>query len=322
MKKKVYIQQMLGQFPDDWTYAAWQGAQHKGYEIIFFEDNPKENEIDRIPKNQFVIGWIDNTIKYLNQSGIKVPTALNIPAELNTYEFTKRNCDTTSIWDLKNKTDKYQWPLFIKPLVIKKFASGVLKNPKDIKIILNDAEDGDGVAISTVIDMKSEYRCFVQNGKLIGIQWYAGDFKLFPDVSRIEKMIKAYTKAPVAYTLDVAVVNHNDFDPSNTVIIECNDAWSICNYGLVSNLYFDMLEARWAEMVKDKVESEFPHVQLLPHEESLPKVTNEHDKILQGFEELLKNYEEKLVNSPGAFYEGLVKNTKEAIERYKSEHKI
>ena len=91
--------------------------------------------MDSIPSNQFVVGWIDNTIKYFKKNGIQVPETLNIPQQLNYKHFTGRFYKETLVGDLKNAPERYPWPLFIKPKVIKKFASGVLKNPKDIKII-------------------------------------------------------------------------------------------------------------------------------------------------------------------------------------------
>ena len=60
--------------------------------------------------------------------------------------------------------------------------------------------------------------------KLVGLQNYSGDFKLFPNVSTIDKMIDAYKSAPIAYTLDVGI------DEYNTFVIECHRFISVGLY--------------------------------------------------------------------------------------------
>lgn len=304
---------MNGELPDDWTFCAFKGAQHKGYKIVFFEDG----EVDSIPSNQFVVGWIDNTIQYFEQNGIEVPEALNIPNQLNYKHFTGRFYKQVRAGELKNNPKKYQWPLFIKPKVIKKFASGVLSKPDSIKVILNDAADDDIAIISEVIPMDSEWRCFVMEGKLVGMQWYAGDFTLFPDVDSINSMIIAYTEAPIAYTLDVAVVQETSngiIMDETTLLVECNDAWSICNYGLVPEIYIEMLEKRWEQIFK-----KYPHVKLSIKE----TIDNNYYDTLFSMQRMLKRYEDKLTENPDSvYYSGLIENTKEAIEQFKKTKEI
>lgn len=244
--KKIYIQKELGEFADDWTHCAFKGAQSKGYKIIFFED------INEVPKgNHLVIAWIDNTISFFEKNGIKVPEALNIPLQLHkpTQFLGGRVVTETTARYLKEYPERFTWPLFIKPKIIKKFASGVLSKPDSIRVILNDAADNDICIVSKVIDMASEWRAFVIDGEMVGLQWYSGDFKIFPNVRKIQEMIDAYTDSPIAYTLDVAVVC--EIESQNTVLVECNDAWAICNYGLTPEIYIKMLEKRWAEIFKN-----------------------------------------------------------------------
>lgn len=85
--------------------------------------------------------------------------------------------------------------------------------------------------ISSLIDIKSEYRCFVYNEELVGIQFYSGDFKVYPDVCEIQKMVRDYchnseAKAPQAFTLDVAVTNGGE-----TAVIEVHNFFSCGTYG-------------------------------------------------------------------------------------------
>ena len=75
-----------------------------------------------------------------------------------------------------------------------------------------------------MIDIDSEWRVFVFNQTLYGIQNYSGDFTMFPDVKLIKEMIKNYNNNG-AYTLDIGINNDGTF------IIECHDFFSCGLYG-------------------------------------------------------------------------------------------
>lgn len=77
-----------------------------------------------------------------------------------------------------------------------------------------------------MVDIKSEWRAFVYKGELLDVRNYSGDFRIFPDISIIEEMIKDYKNSPKAYTLDVAVD-----DKENTVLIEIHQFFSCGLYG-------------------------------------------------------------------------------------------
>jgi hypothetical protein len=87
-----------------------------------------------------------------------------------------------------------------------------------------------------------------------------------------------------------------------------------------------MLEKRWNQIFKEHKKNTFSH-QILPHEESWPKVkndsTNSYFDTLFSFERMLNRYQEELDKKPESlYYQGLVKNTKEAIEKLKAERKV
>jgi hypothetical protein len=78
--------------------------------------------------------------------------------------------------------------------------------------------------ISEIIDIESEYRCFVFRNKLVGINYYTGDFKIFPDISVIETMISVYNYS-FPYTLDVGIAD------GKTFVLEIHDFFSCGLYG-------------------------------------------------------------------------------------------
>lgn len=83
-----------------------------------------------------------------------------------------------------------------------------------------------------------------------GIQWYAGDFKIFPDIAIIENMIKSYKSANVSYTLDVGVMNYGNSSLTTTTLIEVNDMWAIGSYGFDGKKYVRMTIDRFQEIAK------------------------------------------------------------------------
>ena len=243
---KAYIQKIDKDFTDDWMFSAYLGCKQLGMDVIFFE------EIEEVPKNQFVVCFIEDTIKYLELAGIEIPIPLNIPEELMKY--TNREINTANLQDIISQPELFIFPIFIKPYAkLKAFSSGVLSKPTGLSLIFSDVKDKNQLAqISSVVPMLSEYRCFIKNKRIIGIRHYSGDFKLFPNIDQIEKMVVDYVSSPIAYTLDVAISTH-EVGPiyyHKTILVECNDGWSVANYGLDGETYVNFLLARWKELTK------------------------------------------------------------------------
>jgi len=93
--------------------------------------------------------------------------------------------------------------------------------------------------ISDIIDIDSEWRTFVYDGKMVGLQNYSGRFDIFPDVDKINTMIKTYTTQPIAYTLDVAISG------GETAIIEVHDFFSCGLYGFSDHRVLPFMFSRW-----------------------------------------------------------------------------
>ena len=214
---KVYIRASDGVYPDnDWLISAYLGFKERGFKIILFQD------AEEIPfsKDNIAVDWIEDTYKYFEKNGISVRKSLNIPEELK----------------------KFRKVEFMK---MKDFLSGVVKNNSNKKLLFIDVYPEESFMISEVIDIVSEYRCYILRGEIIGIYNYLGNIFKFPDPNSICDFLDAYKSAPIAYSLDVAVTSANE-----TIFLECNDAWSLGNYGLDAQKYSKMLEARWKEIME------------------------------------------------------------------------
>ena len=224
-------------FIGDYAYSAFEGFDAKReYPIKFFED------IMEVPvkKTNVVIACIEDTVKYFDMLGINYPPPLNIPEELR--EFTMRKYGVMTMGEFKKETTL---PIFVKPHDrLKHFPAGVITKQSSRETFFNDIDNDFKVLVSEVLDIVSEYRGFVRRGKLVGLKHYIGDFDVFPDVSKIYQAIDHYKSAPVGYTIDFGVTSDNE-----TVLIECNDGFSIGSYGLDSEIYKGILMDRWIQLV-------------------------------------------------------------------------
>lgn len=180
---------------------------------------------------EFVFAFID---KYVKFGGSNEIYPLNVPFSLKPY--AKRFISDEELVD--DRTEIYhEW-------VNRVGRDGkiFIKSDEKIKSVYNDIYTVDKLfdiynlpngryQISTLVDIKSEFRCFVYKKQLLGIQYYSGDFMTFPDVTTILEMVDTYCNtigfdATQAFTLDVAVTNTGE-----TIVIEVHDFFSCGLYG-------------------------------------------------------------------------------------------
>jgi hypothetical protein len=166
--------------------------------------------------NDFLMHFYNHTLK-----------PINVPEEL--FSYTNRH-----IFNGTEKNLKGHGKSFVKSNdKIKKFA----------EIVEDNYELPTGnYQISEVISIDSEWRAFVYEGKLVGLQNYTGEFTVFPNVDAIKSMISAFEKsgeAPVAYTLDVGV---NDY---HTFVIEAHDFFSCGLYGFANHAKLPIMLNKW-----------------------------------------------------------------------------
>ena len=240
MKVYIYKPDKSG-FQDDWLFAADMGFKQLGAKIIYFDDI---NSIPYAPDN-IVVAYVEGTRDYFDLHKIKYPKPLNIPEELKKFRYRLgKNMTFGEAKILPNEK------IFIKPVSkVKQFSSGIIKVSSLNSLI--DISNEELVYIGEVVEMQSEYRCFVNKGEIVGIKHYQGDFSIFPNFDHILMMIEEYKSAPIAYSLDVALQTHKSYNEGIvTSVIECNDFWSIGNYGLDPLIYAKMLRDRWFELTK------------------------------------------------------------------------
>lgn len=237
MESTVYIQS-LNNFPlADWGVYALLGFRSRGSNVAFYET------IQEVPLNRYslVVGGIEDTTWWFKQMGIQIPATMTMPTQIQKY--ARRAIDLMSLGEALEKTD---YPYFVKPYAkLKEFVGGVIAKEGDKKWFNPSIPRDTTVLVSEVVDLVSEYRGYVINGQLVGLKHYLGDFCIFPDPAIIKSAIVDYTDQPASYSIDFGVTSAGE-----TVLIECNDGWSLGCYGLEPALYVRLLTTRWRQILE------------------------------------------------------------------------
>ena len=240
------------QIVSDHVFCGWLGASEfewldeAGYEIKLTTLNGLSVYINTNKhRNLLPIGSVEFVKKAAEIMETKLPAPINIPESLKPVIDRK-------IW--LSKRNDLKFPCFIKPNTdLKLFTGFVAKSQKDLDLYPElIGFDGDFLC-SEVFDgeIKSEWRCFVLKGEVINCSCYSGDSLYFPEKRIINELISAYTNAPSAYSLDVAVTEKDfGWKYNKTELIEVNDAWAIGSYGCNPQDYFKFLKTRWFEILK------------------------------------------------------------------------
>lgn len=238
--RTVYLEknEVTGEFITGNVYDAWVGFKNLGYDCVPF--TYKQMDFLDISKETIVNGYIRSAQKAFNIIGCDTPNEVSIPDEL--VEFTNRKIWTSTLGEIRENEPN----CFIKPLKGQKLFTGHVRDG-NMGYLIQTAGllDSTEVLCSEVVYFITEWRGFVLNKELVGLKHYKGDFATIPDSKTINEAINKYDSAPVAYSIDMGITIDG-----KTVLIEVNDAFALGSYGLDSDIYVSMIEARWDEIVQ------------------------------------------------------------------------
>lgn len=232
---KAYIQSQNNTIDVPAFSVAAAGFKSLGIPVNLFEKDtlpPTEHKEDIIVGSSYI------TRKHLSRFGLSLPS-IDYPEELHTYFNRPIKCST-----LGALTDSDVFPIFVKPLEEKLFCGTVINSKRDLTILSNFSESTP-IYTSTIIKFISEWRFFVHYGKIIGFCPYIGHPKDICDISLVKNAVSTYKSAPCGYALDFGLT-----EDGNTVLIEANDGYSLCNYILPSIPYTKLLISRWCEIME------------------------------------------------------------------------
>jgi len=235
--KRAFIQKQNRDWLNENCYIASQGFTRMGYDIIPFE----LHDLDTLDFDGVVFGGLNTMHAIMRMKNIKIPEVHDITHHLPTWCMDRVIRNSTV-----DMLHTFIPPYFVKPKnEYKLFTGFVVKTQADV-LKLMKFPDQTPVQISEIIDIQSEYRCFVHRGQLVGCKNYTGSYEVLPDFRFIRGCIDGYDAQPIAYTLDVAVKANG-----TTSLIEINDGYGFGNYGFNYILYCRMIEDRWIEINED-----------------------------------------------------------------------
>lgn len=233
----IYIKS-INNFPElDSHLDAFLGFRDKGANIYLFDD------IEQVPCNRhtMVVAAIEDTRKFFEGVGYKEPETMTMPNEI--IKYAGRNIRLMPLKDVM-KIDVF--PFFMKPYsFLKQFTARVVTAPIPEDKYAGYVDKDQMIMVSDVVNFVSEYRGYVIDKELVGLKHYKGDIRVFPDVSVIDNAINDYKSQPRGYSIDFGITSDGE-----TFLVECNDGWSLGNYGLSARLYSSLLIARWREIIE------------------------------------------------------------------------
>ena len=224
---------------------AARGFAFLGYDVRYFV--PEELPELALTPEMIVVGGMGTTRAAIERAAGHLATLAGVPAVLTPY--LGRECWRTTPGEVRSAK---RFPVFLKPYEdAKAFTGRVVNNPAEMDALLalrpNFPALGEQFPLlaQEPVVFKSEWRVFVLRGHVLGASHYAGDALLFPSAGTIRLALGAFTGAPAGYSADFGVTA----DDGRTLLVEINDGYSLGCGALVANLYAELLEARWDEMV-------------------------------------------------------------------------
>jgi hypothetical protein len=221
---KFLIQKIDKKIVHDFSFVLLQAIDFRNWfnsldkiKIKYFNTTSEQKEFvfEPIHRDYTPIGTVEFVSAFLLQFYNLTPKPLNVPEEL--FKYAERG-----IFNGTEKDFPKHKKAFIKSNDKIKGSCGIFNQTETRYLPAGEYQ------FSEVINIDSEWRAFVYEGRLVGLQNYCGEFTKFPNVDTINNMIKAYKFAPIAYTLDIGV---ND---NYTFVIECHLMMSVGLYGMAN----------------------------------------------------------------------------------------
>lgn len=185
------------------------------------------------------IGSVEWTKEYAQSCGVSLPMNLTYPHSLK--NFLGR--------------EGYQQPFgsvpedwFVKPIWTKEFSGGIKRE------LTENVPYNKLVWSFEPVKFIAEWRCYVLDGKIVGVSQYGEDEDMDLDLTIPNQMLEAWSYSssypiqPAGWALDVGML-----DDGRIVLVEVNDGWALGYYpGCNRKDYLNVISARWKELTQEK----------------------------------------------------------------------
>jgi hypothetical protein len=197
----------------------------------------------------FVSGDMDAMHGAMAQLEIAVPPPNDYPASLAPY--LHRRIWKSTLGEVERRVFEYSGqPVFVKPAERRKSFTGRVVGPSSGDAPIGAVSRRQEVWCSEVVDWISEYRVYVIDDEIVGVDHYAGDPGVSLDMGKVAEALSAYRKsgeAPSAYGIDFGVLHNGE-----SALVEANDGYALGAYEIAAKPYTDLLIRRWQELLQGR----------------------------------------------------------------------
>ena len=194
----------------------------------------------------FIAGDMDAMHGAMSQLGIDIPTPNDYPESLKS--FLCRRVWKSTLGEVERCFFGDPGPpVFVKPAARRKNFTGRVVGSSGDFMHFGAASRRQEVWCSELVSWKSEFRVYVIDDEIVGVDHYAGDPDVFPDLSVIQQALLAYRKAgeaPSAYGIDFGVLGTGE-----CALVEVNDGYALGAYHVAAKPYTDLIVKRWQELL-------------------------------------------------------------------------
>lgn len=193
---KFLIQKINGEIRHDFSFTLMESIRFRNWlqtqiksSIVFLTQVKMQQilNLKSLHKHYVPVGSVEFVSAFLKQFYDLTPRPVNIPLELLRYADRHIFNGTELYFPHCGKS-------FIKSNDKIKGICGIFNQDEAIKLPAGNYQ------FSEIVSIDSEWRAFVYDGKLVGLQNYAGEFTKFPYVDIIKDMIKVYNRTNSLYT--------------------------------------------------------------------------------------------------------------------------
>lgn len=234
--------------------AAMYGFRDMGAEIIPYHS--LDDIYDMVKRDDIVLDYIHQCNEVFHKFNV-TPVEEDYPDVLK--PFLGRKIWTDTIENFSRDEEKWKKGYFVKPLKSKAFTGKIIDSISSL-VGCGNQEDNYEILVSEPMNVKAEWRCFILYDEIIDVRPYGvlidssrKSYKYSYDSEVLQKMMEAFVtwdERPAACSMDICVT-----DDKRTLLVECNDAYALGEYGLAGIYYAKMISARWSQLLS--VEDEY-----------------------------------------------------------------
>lgn len=245
---KAFVKATHGVFANVNFYLAWEAFNQMGYEVVLFDEKDIDT-LDITPETPVFAG-VTIFKRIVDKLGVGYKPFDCYPEILKPYY--GRTITRSTLGVEREKFYKTHKKVFVKPVLPKQFIGNVWESSLNTILLAKIPDDAE-VWVCELINIISEFRCYVLDGEILGVKHYYGDWSVVPNNLIVEDVVKQYKSSPSAYGIDFCVTSHNE-NPNihKTLVLEVNDGCNLGNYGIDSFHYGEMIVSRWMEICKHK----------------------------------------------------------------------